>query len=302
MTDKKTIFSVGSITYDKEWYQQNGLAVKPVVYTTQFLKEIASNTMGSSLELTHGNQTIDAIGYVNDFDFVENDLVANVTTNEELNGMGFSPEFSANFIDKGDVYEAIEGKLLKTILTDKPRSRILYNSTTNSTNYGGSHMNEELIETLNKQIKDLNRQVAVLENKNETNEAKLKEYNSLTERIEELEKENNAYKLQIDGLKPQAEAYSKIEADMKAELLTKAFGEDEEAKKAWKDASMEQLESLAKHREYTREANGIGASNAEGFDEGDEGDTEPNKAEEALAFYKKLHNGEEPDFLKQGGE
>ena len=303
MNDKKTIFSTGEITYDKEWYIKQGLTVKPVQYNESFLKNIASNTMGSSLELTHGTQTNDVIGYVNDFDFDGTNLVANVSTENDLKGLGFSPEFEVSFIDKGNVYEATDGKLIKTILTDKPRSHILYNSTTTISNDdGGSHMNEELIETLNKQIKDLNRQVAVLENKNEANEAKLKEYNSLQERITELENENNTYKLQIDGLKPQAEAYSKIEADMKADLLNKAFGEDDEAKKAWKDASMEQLESLAKHREYTREANGIGAENAEGFDEGDTGDNEPNKAEEALAFYKKLHNGEEPEFLKKGGE
>ena len=300
MTDKKIIFSTGEITYDKEWYAKHGLAVKPVVYNESFLKEIASNTMGSSLELTHGNSTNDVIGHINAYDFINNELVANVITNEELTGMGFSPEFSVNFIDKGDKYEAIDGKLLKVILTDKPRSQILCNSVEN----GGSNMNEELIETLNKQIKDLNRQVAVLENKNEANEAKLKEYNSLKEHIEELEKENNAYKIQIEGLKPKAEAYEKVEADMKSKLLDKAFGEDEEAKKTWKDASMEQLESLAKHREISREAHGIGANNGEGIDEGDGGkEDEPSKADEAMAFYKKTHNGEEPDFLKQqGGE
>ena len=42
MTDKKTIFKTGEITYDKEWYIKSGLTVKPVVYTEQFLKEIAS--------------------------------------------------------------------------------------------------------------------------------------------------------------------------------------------------------------------------------------------------------------------
>lgn len=297
MNDKKTIFSTGEITYDKEWYLKHHLEVKPVIYNDSFLKEIASNTLGSSLELTHGNSTIDVIGHIDGYEFIDNELVANVTTNEDLNGMGFSPEFSVNFKDKGDKYEAIDGELLKVILTDKPRSQILCNSVE-----GGSNMNEELIETLNKQIKDLNRQVAVLENKNEANESKLKEYDSLKSQIDELEKENNAYKIQIDGLKPKAEAFEKVEADMKSDLLTKAFGDDEEAKKAWQTASMEQLESLAKHREITRDAHGIGASNGEGIDEGDDdNDNEPNKAEEALAFYKKLHNGEEPNFLKQQG-
>ena len=141
MTDKKVIFKTGEITYPKKWYRKSGLDVKPVVYTEQFLKEIASKTMGSSLELTHGNHTIDVIGHINDFDFIDNELVANVSTNEELKGMGFSPEFSANFIDKGDKYEAIDGQLLKTILTDQPRSQILCNSVEGNVE-GGSNVSE----------------------------------------------------------------------------------------------------------------------------------------------------------------
>ena len=88
MTDKKIIFSTGDITYSKEWYVKNGLDVKPVVYTEQFLKEIASNTVGSSIELTHGNTKIDTIGYANNFDFIDDKLVADISTNEELQGKG----------------------------------------------------------------------------------------------------------------------------------------------------------------------------------------------------------------------
>lgn len=303
MNDKKIIFSTGEIIYDKEWYIKNNLTMKPIKYTSQFLKEIASNTMGSSLELSHGNNTIDAIGYVNNFDFVDDDLVANVTTDESLNDMGFSPEFSANFIDRGECYEAIDGKLLKTILTDAPRSKILCNSVE-----GGSNMNEELIETLNKQIKDLNRQVAQKEAIIDANKKKLDEYEELLSEKQNLEKDKiklendiEEYKNQINGLTPKAEAYAKIEESRKDDLLTKAFGDDEEAKKTWKDASMEQLESLANHREITKQANGIGSANAEGLGEGDSTDDEPNNADKALEFYKKTHNGEEPTFLKQQG-
>lgn len=298
MTDKKTIFSTGAITYDKEWYIKNGLDVKPVVYTEQFLKNIAETTDGSSIELSHGNQTNDTIGYANKFDFIDDKLVANILTDEQLEGKGFSPEFSVNFIDKGNSYEAIDGKLLKTILTENPRSHILCNSVE-----GGSNMNEELINTLNKQIKDLNREVAQKEAIIEANKKKLSEVTELTDKITELEKENNTYKsqiedykTQIDGLKPQAEAYGKIEETRKADLLTKAFGEDEEAKKAWADASMEQLESLANHREYTREAHGLGANNVP--DQNDEPNDEPSEAEKAIAFYEKQH-GEKPSFLKE---
>jgi hypothetical protein len=147
LTDKKTIFSTGAITYDKEWYIKNGLDVKPVVYTEQFLKNIAETTDGSSIELSHGNQTNDTIGYANKFDFIDDKLVANILTDEQLEGKGFSPEFSVNFIDKGNSYEAIDGKLLKTILTENPRSHILCNSVE-----GGSNMNEKdlILEAMNK--------------------------------------------------------------------------------------------------------------------------------------------------------
>lgn len=302
MTDKFTIFKTGTITYEKEWYIKNGLEVKPVNYTDSFLKEIASTTVGSSLEATHGNKVSDVIGYTNEYGFIDNELVANVSTNEELNGMGFSPEFSVDFIDKGEYYEAIDGKLEKVILTDKPRSHILCNSVE-----GGSNVNEELINTLNNQIKDLNKQVAQKEAIIEANKKRLAEVDDLNSKIDELNKEiitlkssNEDYKTKIDELSPLADSYTKIEEAKKDELLNKAFGDDDEAKKTWKDASMEQLESLANHREYTRTATGVGAGSAEGVGEGNEGN-EPSAAERALEHYKKTHNGEEPSFLKQQG-
>ena len=298
MTDKKTIFSTGEITYDKEWYIKSGLAVKPVVYTERFLQEIASKTVGSSLELTHGNNTIDVIGHVNNFDFVDGELVANVTTNEPLENMGFSPEFSANFIDKGDKYEAIDGKLEKTILTDTPRSHILCNSVE-----GGSNMNEELVNTLNGQIKDLNKQLAQKEATIEANKKKIQAYDELAEKVAKLEEENNSYKAQIDGLKPKADAFAKIEDDMKADALTRAFGDDEEAKKKFENLPLEQIEELAQYRETTKPANGIGANDMEDPVNPDPKPEEPTAADKALEFYKKNY-GETPSFLKseEGGQ
>ena len=296
MTDKKTIFKTGEITYDKEWYIKSGLTVKPVVYTEQFLKEIASNTVGSSLELTHGNNTLDVVGHVNNFDFIDGELVGNIITNESLENMGFSPEFSANFIDKGDRYEAIEGKLVKTILTDSPRSHILCNSVE-----GGSNMNEELIDTLNNQIKDLNRQVAQKEATIEANKKKLEKYTEVSERIAKLDEENTNYKAQIDGLKPKAEAFAKIEDDMKADALTRAFGDDEEAKNKFADLPLDKIEELAAHRETYKPASGLGANNVEDPITPEPTPNEPTQAETALEFYKKTHNGEMPSFLKEEG-
>ena len=171
MSDKKTIFKAGTINYDKEWYLQNGIDEKPVEYTVQFLKEIADSTMGTSLELTHGNHTHDVIGHVHNFEVDGMELIGEVDTNQDTNGLGFSPEFSANFIDRGDRYEAINGEFLKTILTDKPRSHILCNSVE-----GGSNMDDKTIDILNKRISELERENNKLESKNSAYKEKAEKY------------------------------------------------------------------------------------------------------------------------------
>ena len=298
MSDKKIIFKSGEITYPKEWYLQNGLKVKPVVYSDNFLKNIADTTYGSSLELTHGNAKLDVVGHISDFEFTDGELLATVVSNESDEGMGYSPEFGVNFRDLGDKYEAIDGQLLKTVLTDSPRSHILCNSVE-----GGSGMNEELIDNLNKQIKDLNKEVAQKDATIKANSEKLAKYDELSQRVTELEEQNADYKVKIDSLQPKAEAFIRIEDEKRAELLTKAFDDDEEAKKPWLDASMEQLETLANHREITRQAHGVGAGSGEGIGElPEDNDDEPRPEERAMAFYKKLHGDKIPSFLKEGGE
>jgi multidrug resistance efflux pump len=162
-------------------------------------------------------------------------------------------------------------------------------------------MNEELIDTLNNQIKDLNRQVAQKDATIEANKKKLEKYNELAERIVVLEKENTSYKAQIDGLTPKAEAFAKIEDDMKADALTRAFGEDEEAKSKFKDLPLDKIEELAAHRETYKPASGVGANNVEDPIAPQPTPEEPTAAETALEFYKKTHNGETPSFLKEEG-
>lgn len=294
LTEKDVIFKTGEIVYDDEWYKLNNLPKKPVLYTESFLKDIAKSTLGSSLELTHGDVKTDVIGHLTDFEFVDDKLLATVDSVHDKTGKGFSPEFKVNFRDKGDKYEAIDGSLLRTVLTDKPRSHVLCNGIDN----GGNNMSDtenETIKILNAQIKDLNKQVAQKDAIIEANKKKLDEYDELVGKVDQLEKENADFKSQIDGLKPQAEAYSKIENEYKTELLNKAFGDDENMKKSFADSPIEKLEKLAEHRETTRLAHGVGAGASEGSGEG--GD-EPSVADKALEFYKKTHNGEEPSFIK----
>ena len=297
MNDKKTIFKTGEITYSNEWYVKNGLDVKPVVYTNQFLKDIASNTIGSSLELTHGNEKHDVIGYVNDFDFIDDELLANISTNNELNGLGFSPEFSADFIDRGNSYEAVNGVLLKTILTDNPRSQILCNSVEENNSNGGSQMSEETISILNKQVKDLNKELAIANNKLKTYEDKISSFDELQSQIDTLTRERDEFKVAVDKLTPNAEAYEEIVNTRKTELLDKVFGKDDTAKERWRKYSLEEIEDLAKYQSVQQLPHGVSAEVGEGIGEGNNGEEGPSDFEKAMAFYKKNHNGKEPSFL-----
>lgn len=298
MTDKKILFQTGDLIYDKEWYQKNGIPVKPVVYTDSFLKEIAESTLGCSLELTHGESKQDVIGHTTDFEFVEGQLLGTVSSNQSDEGLGYSPEFKVNFKDLGDKYEAVDGELLRIILTDSPRSKILCNSIEG----GSDNMSEETIKVLNSQIKDLNQQIAQKDATIKANKKKIDEYEELLERVSVLEKENSDYKAQIDGLKPKADAYQEFENNKRQDLLEKAFGDNEEMKKSFAEAPLSQLEGLVKYKETTKPAKGVGAAVSEGQGEGGSEKNEPSKSEKALEHYKKTHNGEIPSFLKENKE
>jgi outer membrane murein-binding lipoprotein Lpp len=306
MSDKKIIFKTGEIIYPDEWYVKNNIPKKPVLYTHQFLKEIAESTKGSSLELTHGNTTNDVVGFVNEFELVEDELMANVVTNESTEQMGYSPEFGVDFKDLGEKYEAVNGELLKTILTDKPRSHILCNSIE-----GGSNMGDDkTIDILNKRISELERENNKLERKIEANKEKVEQFDKLSSQVNELTKANESLTKELEGLKPKAEAYSKFENKQRADLLEKVFGNNEDAKKAFAEESIENLQLLAEQKQTTVPATGVGAGSAEGVGAGDgtDGELTPEekldkKADDAIAYFKEINNGETPSFLNiEGGE
>ena len=274
MTDKKIIFKTGEITYPDEWYAKNNIPKKPVLYTSKFLKEITNSTKGSSLELTHGVEKHDVVGYVNGLEVVNDEWLGSVFTDESTENMGYSPEFGADFKDLGDKYEAVNGELLKIILTDKPRSHILCNSIE-----GGNNMSDDkTIDILNKRISELERENNKLERKIEANKDKVDKFDELQSQVTKLTKENQDYKTTIDGLKPKADAYSEFENKKREELLEKAFGNNEDAKKAFSESPLSQLQMLADQKETYSPANGVGAGNAEGMGQG-EGETPEEKEE-----------------------
>lgn len=265
---------------------------KPVWYGDEFLSSLAKSTDNSKLvfEKHHSKK----IGDVSNFSFIDGVLFADVNTAQSLDNLGYSPSFDCNLVDKGDYWLATDGKLLEVCLTSKPRKAILNNSADN----GGSQMSEsndnETIKILNNQVKDLNKQVAILENKNKANEEKLNAYTELEKEVLELREWKETNSKIIDEQKPIIEAYQKSLDARKEELLEKVSNGNEEIKSQLKDESLETLEKFDKLYAQEQPPRGISSNNAQGLDMGGSNDVDDGvSVENAASFYEEMY-GEKP--------
>ena len=96
---------------------------KPVRYTEEFLKELASQC--SNAALVKEKHRGENIGTVSNITFTDGALWADVTTEEALDNLMYSPSYDSTLIDKGDHWLATKGKLLEVALTSEPRRAIL---------------------------------------------------------------------------------------------------------------------------------------------------------------------------------
>ena len=285
---------------------------KPVHYTEEFLQELASKV--NKTNLVFEEHLSDSIGDVSNFTFTDGALFGDVTTDKALDDLKYSPYFKCALQDDGDSWLAIKPTGLKDVaLTSNPRKAV----SLPNTNDGGSKMSEgenkgseTAINVLEKQVKDLNKQLAIAENKNKANEEKLKKFNDLEKELEELRTWKADNEKVIEEQKPIIEAYQKDLEKRKADLLEKVSNGNEEVKNQLKDLPLETLETFDNLQSHDVPPQGISTHNAEGLNEGDgsdnptEDEIKQKEADDALNFYKKLHNGETPSFLniEQGGE
>ena len=283
---------------------------KPVHYTEEFLQELAS--VVNKTNLVFEEHLSDSIGDVSNFTFTDGALFGDVSTDKALDDLKYSPYFSCALQDDGDSWLAIKPTGLKDVaLTSNPRKPVELPNT----DEGGSKMSNEgsgdneTIKILNNQVKDLYKQLAIAENKNKANEEKLKRYDEMEKELEELRKTNETNSQLIEEQKPIIEAYKSDKEKRRADLLEKVSNGNEEVKNQLKDLPLETLETFDNLQSHDVPPQGIGANNAEGLNEGDgsdnptEDELKQKEADDALAFYKKLHNGETPSFLNtQGGD
>ena len=255
---------------------------KPVRYGEEFLKELASQC--SNAALVKEKHRGENIGTVSNITFTDGALWADVTTEEALDNLMYSPSYDSTLIDKGDHWLATNGKLLEVALTSEPRRAILNNTADNN---GGSKMgnnnndsNDGTIEFFQNEVKRLQKENNKLDFQlNQANE-KIKGFEEKETELEELRKWKETNEKVIEEQKPIIEVYKKDQEAKREELLEKASQGNAEVKEQLKNCDTDTLGVIANLQTTEQPAKGVGANNAPGLNEGN-GETDEEAEQKA---------------------
>lgn len=240
---------------------------KPVRYTEEFLKELASRV--NKTNLVYEEHFGENIGEVSNFTFIDGALFGDVTTDKALDNLKYSPYINCSLQEEGNYWLAIKPTGFTDVaLTSSPRKPVNLPNTN-----GGSQMGEEkdneTIKILNNQVKDLNKQLAIAENKNKANEEKLAKFDEMEKELEELKTWKETNEKVIEEQKPIIEAYKKDLETKKSDLVEKLSNGNEEIKAKLKDMDLDSLEIMDNLQSHEQPPKGISANNAQGLNEGD---------------------------------
>ena len=252
---------------------------KPVKYTEEFLKEIASACAG--VKVVDEKHNAKPIGYISNITFIDGGLYADVDAEKPLDNLEYSPSFDCTLVDCGDYWEATKGSILEVALTSKPRKALLNNTADN----GGSKMGEEKDSTkeyLIKQVDELQKDKAKLEFQLEQANKKVDEAKKLEDELEELREWKEEKEKILKEQKPIIEDYKKYQEQRHEDLLEKASKGNAEIKEKLKNFSTEHLETLVDMEAQEQPAKGAGAQNAPGLNEGSGEDDKDAEHEEMV--------------------
>ena len=248
---------------------------KPVYYSEDFLRKLASQINKTNLvEEKHFGKVV---GDVSNLTFTDGALYADVNTDKALDNLKYSPYIDCSTVDKGDYWlaENVNG-LIDIALTGNPNPSVKLPNTKGGSNMGEENDNET-IKILNKQVKDLNKDLVVAQNKNKANEDKLKQFDEMEKELKELREWKETNSKLIEEQKPIIEKYNQYRDSQKEELLNKLSDGNEEIKAKLKDKSLEDLqmqEELLGLHHHDQPAKGVGANHAQGLNEGSGEDDE----------------------------
>lgn len=225
---------------------------KPVNYTSEFLKDVASST--SDLKVTNEHSK-EVIGNINNFVFEDDSLVANVSENVNLEGKGISPVFEFDLIDKGDYYVPVNGWLKECGLSKTPRSHITYNSIEEEEDMS----NNEALETAVQKNKELEQEIGSLKNQIKQKDNLIRDQKNDLEKTEgDLKSLEDSVK-ELEEYKAKAEKFDNFTKTKKEELIKDIVGDNDKLKEQYdNDFSYEQLVTLKETMILNRDSQGAG--------------------------------------------
>lgn len=288
-----TVFTTGEFDYSDAEID------KPVRYTVENLIDVASRT--SKIDVTKEHSK-DIISEMSNFIVKDGMLMADEPNNLELKGMGFSPVFNFDLIDKGDYYEPTNIKMTEIGYTKTPRSHIVYNSIKVAN--GENVMDDSEIQKLVKRNNELQEEIGVLKNQNKQLNKAIKTKDKEIKEIKDSYSDVDDKLKEYDGLKEIETNYNKLISSKRDDLIHQIVGDDREKAKKLEGFSLEQLEFQKELMSGTSTPQGLTpqqASEESGIDDGNDptpvDDGEPS-SDEMVEFYEDAF-GEKPSFINE---
>lgn len=227
-----TIFKTGEFDY-----KDIGID-KPVKYTMDNLIEVASRT--SKIDVTEEHSK-NIISEMSNFIIKDGMLMAEEPNNLELKGMGFSPVFNFDLIDKGDYYEPTNIVMTEIGYTKTPRTRIVYNSI--KVPNGESSMSDSELEKLVKRNNELQEEIGVLKKQQSQFNKRIKEKDKEIKDIKEQYADAEEKAKEYDALKKIETSYNQLISSKRDDLIHQLVGKNKKEAEKFKDYSIEQLET-----------------------------------------------------------
>ncbi|MBP5421648.1 MAG: hypothetical protein J6Y78_04300 [Paludibacteraceae bacterium] len=292
-----TIFNTGEFDYSDIDAEELD---KPVRYDVNDLITVASRTARVNITDEHNDEVI---GEMSNFIVEDGMLKADEPNNLELKGMGFSPVFSFDAIDRGDYYEPTNIVMKEIGFTKTPRTKIVYNSIVAPNSEVRNNMDDTEIQKLVKRNNELQEEIGVLKNQNKQLTKSIKDKDKEIKSIKDSYSDVDAKLKEYDGLKEIETNYNKMISSKRDDLIYQLVGEDKEKAKRLESFTLEQLEFQKELMSGDSTPTGLTTTQTDGvpLDDGnlptptDDGDM---TRDEIVEFYEDTF-GEKPSFINE---
>ncbi len=292
-----TIFNTGEFDYSDIDADELD---KPVRYNVNDLINVASRTARVNITREHSDEVI---GEMSNFIVEDGLLKADEPNNLELKGMGFSPVFSFDAVDKGEYYEPANIQMTEIGYTKTPRTKIVYNSIIAPNEEVKNSMDDTEIQKLVKRNNELQEEIGVLKNTNKQLNKAIKDKDKEIKEIKDSYSDVDKKVAEYDGLKDIETKYNSLISSKKDDLIHQIVGEDKEMAKRLQSWSIEDLELQKELFERKGESKGITPSQSEvDLDDGNiptpDDDGNDLSSDEMVEFYEDTF-GEKPSFINE---